>query len=45
MATGRKESLATEIIEQLKTDKQRFQRALLLSLIVNVIQAVVIFLK
>lgn len=45
MAAGRKEGLATEIIEQLKTDKQRFQGALFLSLIVNVVQAVVIFLK
>lgn len=45
MVAGRKEGLATEIIEQLKTDKQRVQRALFLSLIVNAVQAVVIFLK
>lgn len=45
MAAGRNESLAAEIIEQLKRDKQRLQGALFLSLIVNVVQAVVIFLR
>lgn len=43
--TERNKSLAAEVVQQLKWDKQKLQKALFLSLIVNLILAVVVALK
>lgn len=45
MVAGRNENMATEVIHQIKREKAVFQKALLLSLTVNLIQAAVILFK
>lgn len=45
METGRNESMAAGVIHQIKREKRVLQKTLFLSLVVNLIQAVVIFFK
>lgn len=45
MATGRNETMASGVIQQIKREKAVFQKALFLSLAVNLIQSAVILFK
>lgn len=45
MTAGRNENMATGVINQIKREKIVFQKALFLSLVVNLIQAAVILIK
>ena len=45
MTAGRNENMATGVIHQIKQEKRAFQKALILSLVVNLIQAAVILFK
>lgn len=45
MATGRNETMAAGVIHQIKREKAVFQKALFLSLAVNLILAAVILFK
>lgn len=45
METGRSESMAAGVIHQIKQEKRVFQKALFLSLLINLIQAAVILFK
>ncbi|MEF2877368.1 MAG: hypothetical protein U0N90_03025 [Blautia sp.] len=45
METGRNENMAAGVIHQIKREKRVLQKALFLSLVVNLIQAAVIFFK
>lgn len=45
MTTGRSENIAAGVVHQIKREKAVFQKALFLSLVVNLIQAAVILFK
>lgn len=45
MTAGRNETMAAGVIHQIKREKAMFQKALFLSLAVNLIQAAVILFK